>query len=241
MQSNKTNKSNKKFKRNGKYKYRKTKYIKNSITNHRYLIKQEFLFNYPTYTEQNLSLNTVDVLWESQLFTKYSALYQYLKVANIRVDLIAVQKNGSNPPAGYMAFIGNESLSIKYSDIPTLPYAKKIKPQGTTSVLFTRPGRNDDFNKWYNTTSNVELQRMEATIRFRFVEPFENEKGYYTVRISYDIRFDKPYIYSNNSKQPVEDEKVCTVKQSTDGKETLIDKDEEEFDKAWDELPSDNE
>jgi len=230
---NKLNNTSKRKPKRKKYKNR------NSISNHRYLIKQDFMFNYPTFTEQNISLQTIDILWTSPLFQKYSELYQYLKIANIRVDFTAVQKDGNNPPAGYMAFIGNESLGIKYSDLPTFPYSKKIKPTGTTSVLFTRPGRNDDFNKWYNTQSNVELQRMEASIRFRFVEPFENDKGYYTMRISYDIRFDKPYIYSSISKDKPEKEKFCTVLPSTGGKETLIDKDEEEFNNAWEEPPSD--
>jgi hypothetical protein len=220
-----------KFKRTRKFR-RKT----NSITNHRYLVKQDFVFDGTNYQQQNLNLNTVDILWTNVLFQKYSELYQYLKIANIRVDLTAVQKNGSNPPAGYMAFLGNESLGVKYSDIPMLPYAKKIKPVGTTSVLFTRPGRNDDFNRWYNTQSNVELQRAEASIRFRFVETFSENGPYYMVRISFDIRFDKPYVYSSTK----EAEPECKVKPSADSKPIIIDKDEEEFDKAWEEVPEDD-
>jgi hypothetical protein len=165
-------------------------------------------------------------------------LYQYLKVANIRVDITAVQKAGENPPVGYMVFIGNESLSIKYSDIPNLPYSKKIKPVGTTSVLYTRPGRNDDFNKWYNTQSNVELQRMEASIRMRFVDTFTPNGAYYTMRISYDIRFDKPFIYTSNNreggnKELQETERFCTIKPGTDSKPIIVDKDEEQFNNAW--------
>jgi hypothetical protein len=225
-------KSKNKRKRNNKKRKR------NSISNHRYLIKQEYIFNGINYQEQNLVINTIDTLWNIPLFIKYSELYQYLKVANIRLDLTAVQVAGANPPSGYMVFIGNESLDIRYSDIPSLPYAKKIKPVGTTSVLFTRPGRNDDFNRWYNTQSNIELQRMEASIRFRFVEPFTANGAYYMVRISYDIRFDKPFVYTSNSK---EKETACIVKASTDSKPILIDKDQEEFDKAWEEDPSDEE
>jgi hypothetical protein len=159
-------------------------------------------------------------------------------VANIRVDITAVQKAGANPPVGYMAFIGNESLSVKYSDIPNLPYSKKIKPVGTTSVLYTRPGRNDDFNKWYNTQSNIELQRMEASIRMRFVDNFVQNGAYYTMRLSYDIRFDKPFIYSSSKNEggkteTQENERFCIVKPGTDSKPNIIDKDEEEFNKAW--------
>lgn len=57
------------------------------------------------------------------------------------------------------------------------------------------------------------------------------------VKISYDIRFDKPFIYTSNSKS----EQACIVKASADSKPTLIDKDEEEFNKAWEEDPSEEE
>jgi hypothetical protein len=231
----------KKYKRNNNKAMRK--YIRSlpSINMHRYIIWQHFIFDGVTYQEPNMSLNTVDTLWNIPLFLKYSELYQYLKIQSIKVDITAVQQAGQNPPAGFMVFVGNESLGVKYSDIPNLPYAKKIKPVGNTSVRYTRPGRNDDFNKWYNTQSNVELQRAEASIRFRFVNTFTANGAYYVVKIGYDIRFDKPFIYSSNrldkggKKEQQESEKVCTVKVGADSKPIIIDKDEEEFEKCWEE------
>jgi hypothetical protein len=166
------------------------------------------VFDYPTYTLQNLNLNTIQILESINIFNEYSQLYQYLKIRSIQITLTAVTKNGSNPPAGYMAFIGNESTSPDYSKLPTYQGSIKIKPLGTTTARFTRTGRNDDFNKWYNTQSNLELERMDASIYFRFDAPFENDKGYYQVRISYNIVYQSPFlgVTTKNTADPKENQ-----------------------------------
>jgi len=180
-----------KRKRNTAYKQRHLTYP--------YMIKSTFLLQYPDYTLQNLNINVIQLLQANQLYNKYAALYQLVKLRSVQVTLTAVMNNGSNPPSGYIAFIPNESLSPQYSQLPTMPGTVKIKPTGTTSVRFSQQGRTDDFNKWYNTQSNLELERMDSSIYFRFDKEFENDKGYYQGILSFNIVFQRPYI-DNNSK-----------------------------------------
>jgi hypothetical protein len=185
--------NNKRRRRNNNYIQRHRKYP--------YMIRSDFLLQYPDYTLQNISLNVVTTLQSNQLFQAYSKLYQLFKLRSLQVTMTAVLQNGSNPPAGYIAFIPNETLSPQYSQLPSLPGTVKIKPTGTTRVRFLQRGRTDDFNKWYNTQSNLEIERMDSSIYFRFDKPFENDKGYYQVFISFNLLFQRPYIDNNGNKE----------------------------------------
>jgi hypothetical protein len=143
----------------------------------------------------------VTILQSNQLFNGYAQLYQLFRLRQIEVELTAVLQNGSNPPAGYIAYIPNETLSPQYSLLPSLPGTVKIKPTGTTRVRYVQKGITDDFNKWYNTQSNLEIERMDSSVYFRLDKPFENDKGYYQCRIMFYIQFQRPYIDKNGKEE----------------------------------------
>jgi hypothetical protein len=144
-------------------------------------------------------LNIVSLLTSNKTFEAYAKLYQLFRLRSIQVILTGVTYNGSNPPSGYIAFIQNETLSPQYSQLPTLPGTVKIKPTGTTVVRFTQPGITDDFNKWYNTQSNLEIDRMDSSVYIRLDRALENDKGYYQGIISFNLQFQRPYIDTGSS------------------------------------------
>lgn len=185
-----------KRKRNTQYKQRHHVYP--------YMIRSTFLLQYPDYTLQNLNLNIVSLLLSNQTFEAYAKLYQLFRLRSIQVILTGVTYNGSNPPSGYIAFIQNENLSPQYSQLPTLPGTVKIKPTGTTVVRFTQNGRSDDFNKWYNTQSNLEIDRMDSSVYIRLDKALENDKGYYQGIISFNLQFQRPYIDSGSKQETSE-------------------------------------
>lgn len=153
------------------------------------------------------------------------------------MDFQPVTKNGSQPPSGYVVFVGNNDINVLFSEIPTFSYSKLISNTKRTSYLFTRPGRQDDFNYWFNTRT-PNNNTITAHFRMRFDEPFVENGPYYVVMISFDLRFDKPVIISESKKEE-QYSKVRPI--GGQPQEELVDKDEEELNKAFDELPSEDE
>jgi hypothetical protein len=129
--------------------------------------------------------------------------------------------------------VGNDSKApyILYSSVPELSYAKKINNIKPVSYFFTRPGRQNDFNYWNDTT--VSNYSITAYFKMHFEKTFQDGEGYYMARISYDLRFDKPYVQSTGNTKEAE-EKIVTHKKEGN----LIDKDEEAFNQAFSEIPS---
>jgi hypothetical protein len=169
-------------------------------------------------------------------YQKLSLAYQYFKLANIRIDFYPTTINGSDPPIGHIAFLGNEDKDTQFSEIPLLPYAKRINNKKITSYLFTRPGRQADFNYWYNA-GRTETP-LTAFFKIHFESTFSQGSGYYVVRTSYDIRFDKPW--TNEPSRRLNDEKYELLKPTLE-KNEIIDKDEQDFNEAFDEPPDDSE
>jgi hypothetical protein len=219
-----------------KNKRKRSKRNRTSITNHRFLIRQHFILD-ERYTQQNISLDMASDLGNEQIFINLSKVYQYFKIANVRIDFTPVTRQGNQPPVGYLLFVGNEDkqTDILYSSIPNLPYSKKIDNKSNRSYLFTRAGRQADFNYWYNTVTPQQDYPIKAYFKMHFEKTFSATSGYYVARVSYDIRFDKPFTSTSETK--VAEEKVEIAKK--EGK--VIDKDEEAFNQAFDEIPSEDE
>jgi hypothetical protein len=171
------------------------------------MIRSTFLLQYPDYTLQNLNLNIVTLLSANQTFLAYAKMYQLFRMRSIQVSLTAVTQNGSNPPPGYITFIMNETLSPQYAKLPTLPGTVKIKPIGTTVVRYSQKGRTDDFNKWYNTQSFLEIEKMDSSIYIRLDKAMENDKGYYQGILSYNLQFQRPY-YDDGTKEKETSENI---------------------------------
>jgi hypothetical protein len=174
-------------------------------------------------------------LTSNKFYQTLSLAYQYFKLANIRIDFLPTTVNGTEPPVGHIAFLGNQEKDTLFSDIPLLPYAKRISNKKPTSMFYTRPGRQDDFNYWYNA-GRTETP-LTAFFKIHFEGLFSNIDAYYVVRLSYDIRFDKPWTSEPTKKLNEKFENIKPPKSEGE----LIDKDEEDFNKAFEEIPEDDE
>lgn len=108
-----------------------------------------------------------------------------------------VTRQGYNPPAGFVVFLGNEDMSIvNYTDLPYLSYKRSISPYKVSRYVFTRPGRQPDFNYWYNTTN---ITAIDAYFKIRFDDSLDSGDGYYKLETGIEFIFDKP-IYQNPNK-----------------------------------------
>jgi hypothetical protein len=157
------------------------------------------------YSTANISVEIFEMLRNNTFFQAYSNLYQYYNVKFVKLFATPNFKEGSAPPIGYVMLQGNDVLGIQYSDIPKLPQAKKIYSGATSIYSFSRTGRQEDFNYWYNTNDNVPL--AFAMLKFRFDEPFNQvATGLgYTFRLKYHVIFKSPFPKEQN-KIKVEEE-----------------------------------
>jgi hypothetical protein len=100
-------------------------------------------------------------------------MFQYVKVNSVLVEFSPDVIEGTHPPSGYIIMVGNENINvIDYAKIPTLPGARYISNVRKTKYRFTRPGRNDDFGKWQNTTEieQTYLDSSNFSFRIRFLD-----------------------------------------------------------------------
>lgn len=172
-----------------------------------------FELNSTGYTQQNVQFNYADALVNNELFQKYSQLYQFFQLGFIETQITPIIYQGTRPPIGYIYFQGNES-NIDYSELPNLPGSRKINPNGTTYFKFSRPGRNPDFNYWYDTREIDEIGKMQAKLRFRFSVAWQGlpeELGYH-VRIKYHMKFSHVCLFSETKNQIEEIVKIKNEK-----------------------------
>jgi hypothetical protein len=196
---------------NNKYNNNKNKKMKKfnnnlskKLTNFRVMratVTTTFELSSQGYTEQNVQFNYVDALVNNELFQRLSQLYQFYKLSFVETIITPIVYQGTNPPIGYIYFQGNES-NIQYAQIPNLPGSKKLSPYKVTYFKFTRPGRNSDFNFWYDTRESEPLQQMQAKLRFRFIVAWQGlpeELGYH-VRVKYHMKFSHVCLFSDSNK-----------------------------------------
>jgi hypothetical protein len=165
------------------------------------------------YSTQNISVEIFEMLRNNTFFQAYSKLYQYYNVKFVKLFTTPNFKEGSAPPIGYVMLQGNDQRGIQYSDIPKMPQAKKIYSGATSIYSFSRTGRQEDFNYWYNTQDNVPL--AFAMLKFRFEEAWANVvTGLgYTIRLKYHVIFKSPFPGDDNNKVK-EQEKFDSVNQA---------------------------
>lgn len=137
-----------------------------------------------------------DFLHENPVFVQKSSEYQYYKLIRVMLRFTPVTVNGDNPPSGFIVFLGNEDLNtINYTDLPYLNYKRAINPTRVSRHVFTRPGRQADFNYWYNTGNTTGI---DAYFKIRLDEDLNSSDGYYKLDIGMYVIFDKPIYQSQN-------------------------------------------
>jgi hypothetical protein len=207
MKKNNNNKINRKNKNNNN----KAKKL-NDARVMRATVSTTFEITNAGYQQQNVQFQYVEALVSNDLFQKFSQLYQFYKLGFIETIITPIVNHGTQPPIGYIYFQGNES-NIDYTELPNLPGARKLQPNKTTYFKFTRPGRNPDFNYWYDTRETEPLTQMSAKLRFRFMKPWsavDNDVGYH-VRVKYHMKFSHVCLFSDTGRKEIKEQKIDIV------------------------------
>jgi hypothetical protein len=155
----------------------------------------------------NGSINLDQDLPNTDVFKSFKDIYQYFKVSFVEVITTPAPSQGTLPPVGYSILQGNEEVTVDQSKLPTNPLARKVNNHKVTYMKFTRPGRNPDFNYWYNT--DYLPQAAACSVLYRFAEPISADSPAlgYTFRVKWHLKFSNYFIKANN-KMELENEIV---------------------------------
>jgi hypothetical protein len=193
----------------------------------------------PSQVSQNHAIPIMEILYTSTVWEHFSELYQYFKLAFVEIKFRPNIVYGLRPPPGYMILQGNEEQEVQYSRIPDLPGAKMIRNGTLTSYKFTRPGKNPDFNYWYNTTG-TEKSKADAAIRVRFLKDFVQPNfldqgpvsncGYF-IELKYHLKFSNMIIQARSTEavgiDGAQKEKVQKVNKIVNEKSSMSKPDDE--------------
>jgi hypothetical protein len=199
--------------RNRRYKKNQRSKRKPRYTNAMHVMRAVAIANFRINCNSNLPTNGyIDVnaeLFNSSVFESFVELYQYYKVSFVEVIITPSPVQGTLPPVGYSFLQGNEDLSINYSEMPENPLCRRIKNNKVTYMKFTRPGRNPDFNYWYNTLTTTVPTNASARIQYRFSQPISEVTGTgYTFRVKWHLKFSNYFIRANANKELIDNQIV---------------------------------
>lgn len=160
--------------------------------------------NSNTPTNGHIDLNAE--LFNTSVFENFVELYQYYKVSFVEIIVTPSPVQGTLPPVGYSFLQGNEDLTIDYNQMPENPLCRRIRNNKVTFMKFTRPGRNPDFNYWYNTLTNSVPTEATAKVMYRFSQPISDVTGTgYQFRVKWHLKFSN-YFVRNSNKELVENQ-----------------------------------
>jgi hypothetical protein len=200
-----------KNKRNNQYR-RRNKRIRKIIPNAMRVMRAVAIANFRIVCNSNAPtngyININAELFNTSVFENYVELYQYYKVSFVEVIVSPSPVQGTLPPVGYSFLQGNEDLNINYNEMPENPLCKRIRNNKVTFLKFTRPGRNPDFNYWYNTLTNSVPTTATAKIQYRFIQPISDVTGTgYHFRVRWHLKFSNYFVRGTN-KELVENEMI---------------------------------
>jgi hypothetical protein len=150
-------------------------------------------------TNGNINLN--EDLIETDTFQSFKNLYQYYKVSFVEILVTPAPSQGTLPPVGYSILQGNEEVTINQNKLATNPLARKVHNNRVTYMKFTRPGRNPDFNYWYNTPYLP--TEAACSVLYHFAQPISNDSPAlgYTFRVKWHLKFSNFYIKASSRKE----------------------------------------
>lgn len=140
----------------------------------------------PTYDSQNLNFDLSEYLITNARFIELSSKYQYFKLRSVVVKFTPDCVQGTLPRISYGIFLGANDLVPIYADIPELPGAFKVSNKKATVKRYTRPGRNPDFNIWYDCQKAADIS---FSLRLRAVRELGTVPMY--IQAIYYLAFSK--------------------------------------------------
>jgi hypothetical protein len=142
-------------------------------------------------------------LWTAHQFDTLCDVFQQYKLNKISADISPVAASGNDPPAGYCYLYVNEDEYDTQNPnyVPMLQSSKKVSPKHDSTFSFRVPGRQNDFNYWYNTLSTG--SQISAYLVFKFSAT--NVPSHYQLRIRYYLSFRYRTYESPTTKLPSEE------------------------------------
>jgi hypothetical protein len=176
--------------------------------------------NLGSSTNGNINLN--DDLVSTDVFTTFKNLYQYYKVSFVEIITTPSPGQGTLPPVGYSILKGNEDVTFDQNKLATNPLARKVNNNKVTYMKFTRPGRNADFNYWYNTPYLP--TEAACSVLYHFAQPISSDSPAlgYTFRVKWHLKFSNFYIKSAGTKELENEIKRDDQLQSGEVREELM-------------------
>jgi hypothetical protein len=151
----------------------------------------------------NITYSISGGIYASQYYQNYANLFQEFKLDYTIVHVVPVQVNGNQPPVAFAMVLINELMNVKFSEMPYLQGVTKIFGKGVTIIRYYSKGRTSDFNRWYNTGDEFNLNlllKMHASenIGERALSP------HYKILCRSRVLFRRPIIKNDSSKLKAE-------------------------------------
>jgi hypothetical protein len=115
-------------------------------------------------------------------------LYGEYMIVYVSLRYTPIPHQGTFPPPLYILPVMNEELSIGYSDIPRVQGALFVNGKDMKEFKFYRTGRNDDFNRWYNTNSTA-TERANIKVYQRATSTLDSTSTKYQVHVRIRVLF----------------------------------------------------
>jgi hypothetical protein len=137
---------------------------------------------------QNNQYDVVSNMLNNNQYGDLARLYGEFKIVYICLRYNPIPNQGTYPPPLYILPVMNEELSIGYSDIPRVQGAIFCNGKNVKEYKFYRTGRNDDFNRWYNTNS-TETERANIKVFQRATSTLSSTGTSYQVHVRIRVLF----------------------------------------------------
>jgi hypothetical protein len=145
----------------------------------------------------NITYSISGGIYASQYFTNYRELFQEFKLDYTLVHVVPVQVNGNQPPVAFAMVLINELMSVKFSEMPYLQGVTKIFGKGVTIMRYYSKGRTSDFNRWYNTGDEFNLNLLLKMHASENIGERANSP-YYKILCRSRVLFRRPIIQNSN-------------------------------------------
>jgi hypothetical protein len=137
---------------------------------------------------QNNQYDVVSNMLNNTQYSDLARLYGEYKIVYVSLRYTPIPNQGTYPAPMYILPVMNEELSIGYSNIPRVQGALYVNGREMKEFKFYRTGRNDDFNRWYNTNS-TQTERANIKIYQRATNTLSSTGTKYQVHVRIRVLF----------------------------------------------------
>jgi hypothetical protein len=137
---------------------------------------------------QNNQYDVVSNMLNNSQYSDLARLYGEFKIVYVSLRYTPIPNQGTYPAPMYILPVMNEELSIGYNNIPRVQGALFVNGRDMKEFKFYRTGRNDDFNRWYNTNSTA-TERANIKVYQRATSTLSSTGTKYQVHVRIRVLF----------------------------------------------------